>query len=159
MARSSFLARLVVAVADIPALGEMVMRFRPYFVMKSVFDGGVADPRQIPPELLKEMYLVGNRRGHYRAFLSLLRNAESWEAAAKTYPKIRIPVLLLWGERDWSRPIEREQDRRLIPGANMVTVENGGHFLPLDRPDAVIEHLLAFQASAGDPAARKNAAE
>jgi len=26
----------------------------------------------------------------------------------------------------------------------MVTVKDGGHFLPLDRPNAVIEHLLAF---------------
>lgn len=159
MARSSFLARLVVAAADVPILGETVMRFRQFFIMKSVLDGGVADPRQIPPELLKELYLVGDRKGHYRAFLELLRHAESWEAATSAYPNIRIPVLLLWGDRDWSRPDEREHDRRIIPGASMATVENGGHFLPLDRPDAVIEHLLAFQASAGDPATRKNAAE
>ena len=82
---------------------------------------------------------------HYRAFLSLLRNAESWEMARKTYSKINTPVLLLWGDRDWSRPDEREHDRQIVPGAEMATVENGGHFLPLDRPDAVIEALLTFQ--------------
>lgn len=152
MARSSFLARLVVALADIPILGETVMRTRRFFVMKSILDGGVADPDHIPPELLTEMYLLGNRRGHYRAFLSLLRNAESWETARKAYSNIKIPVLLLWGDRDWSRPDEREHDRQIVPGAGMATVENGGHFLPLDRPDAVIEYLLAFQASAGYPA-------
>jgi pimeloyl-ACP methyl ester carboxylesterase len=127
--------------------------------MKSVLEGGVADPRCIPPQLLQEMYLVGNRKGHYRAFLNLLRNAESWETATSAYSNIRIPVLLLWGDRDWSLASEREHDRQIMPGARMATVENGGHFLPLDRPDAVIEHLLAFQASAGDPAMRKNAAE
>ena len=107
---------------------------------------GVADPQRIPPELLKEMYLVGNRKGHYRAFLNLLRNAETWEAATMAYSNIRIPVLLLWDARDWSRPHEREHDRQIVPSAKMATVENGGHFLPLDRPDAVIEHLLAFHA-------------
>ena len=146
MARSSFLARLIVASADIPVLGDTVMRLRGFFIMKSALDGGVADPRRIPPELLKEMYLVGNHKGHYRAFLNLLRNAGTWEAAAETYPNIRIPVLLLWGDRDWSWPDEREHDRQIVPGAKMATVEDGGHFLPLDRPDAVIEHVLAFQA-------------
>jgi pimeloyl-ACP methyl ester carboxylesterase len=146
MARSSFLARLFVALADLPVLGDTAMRLRQFFIMKSVFNGGVGDPERIPPELLKEMYLVGNRKGHYRAFLTLLRNAESWETAAEAYSNIKIPVLLLWGDRDWSRPDEREHDRQIVPGAKMATVEDGGHFLPLDRPDAVVEHLLAFQA-------------
>jgi pimeloyl-ACP methyl ester carboxylesterase len=146
MARSSSLARLFVALADLPVLGDTVMRLRQFFIMKSVLDGGVSDPRHISPELLKEMYLVGNRRGHYRAFLSLLRNAESWETATKAYSNIKIPVLLLWGDRDWSRPDEREHDRQIVPSAKMAIVEDGGHFLPLDRPDAVVEHLLAFQA-------------
>jgi pimeloyl-ACP methyl ester carboxylesterase len=73
-------------------------------------------------------------------------NAETWETATKAYSNIRIPVLLLWGARDWSRPDEREHDRQIVPSVKMATVEDGGHFLPLDRPDAVIEHLLAFQA-------------
>jgi pimeloyl-ACP methyl ester carboxylesterase len=147
MARSSFLARLFVALADVPILGDTVMRLRQFVIMKSVFNGGVADPDRIPPAQLKEMYLVGNRKGHYRAFLSLLRNAESWETATKAYSNIKIPVLLLWGDRDWSRPGEREHDRQIVPGAKMATVGNGGHFLPLDRPHAVVEHLLAFQSA------------
>lgn len=159
MGRSSILARVVVALAGLPILGETVMRMRHFFVMKSILDGGVADPDHIPPELLMEMYLLGNRRGHYRAFLSLLRNVGSWETATKSYSNIEIPVLLLWGDRDWSRPDEREHDRQIVPGAGMATVENGGHFLPLDRPDAVIEHLLAFQASAGYPAMSRPAAK
>ncbi|MGJ0508976.1 MAG: alpha/beta fold hydrolase [Methylocystis sp.] len=146
MARSSFLARLIVALAYLPILGDTVMRLRQFFIMKTVLNGGVADPERIPPELLKEMYLVGNRKDHYRAFLNLLRNAETWETASKAYSNIKIPVLLLWGDRDWSRPDEREHDRQIVPGAKMATVEAGGHFLPLDRPEAVIEHLLAFQA-------------
>jgi len=31
----------------------------------------------------------------------------------------------------------------------MVTVENGGHFLSLDRPDAVIEQLKMITGSSG----------
>ncbi len=144
MARSSVLARLVVAAADIPLLGETVMRLRNFFIMKNILEGGVSDPRSIPQELLKELYLTGNRKGHYRAFISLLRNAGSWQVATKDYSRIRVPVLLLWGDQDWSHPDEREIDQRLVPGSEMMTVAHGGHFLALDRPNEVIKHLREF---------------
>ena len=85
--------------------------------------------RSIFAELLKEMYLVGNRRGHYRAFLSLLRNAETGKTATKAYSSIKIPVLLLWGDRDWSLPDRREHDRQIVP-APMATVAKVGIFSP-----------------------------
>jgi pimeloyl-ACP methyl ester carboxylesterase len=143
MARSSGLARIILASAELPVLGEVVMRLRNFLIMRNIFNGGVADPATIPPALLQEMYRVGNRRGHYRAFIALLRNAASWERETREYSKIRIPAVLIWGEADWARETERERDRSLIPGVRMVTVPGGGHFLPLDRPDAVIEHVSA----------------
>jgi pimeloyl-ACP methyl ester carboxylesterase len=144
MARSSLLARLVVTAAEIPVLGETVMRFRNIFILKRVLEGGVSDPHSIPPPLLKEMYLAGNRKGHCRAFIRLLRNAESWQLETGNYARIKVPVLFLWGNQDWARPEERQHDRRSVPESIMVTVERGGHFLPLDRPDEVIRHLREF---------------
>jgi pimeloyl-ACP methyl ester carboxylesterase len=144
MARSSVLARMVVAAADIPVLGETVMRLRNFFIIKNVLEGGVSNPHCIPPQLLKEIYLAGNRKGHYRAFINLLRNADSWQLATKDYFRISIPVLFLWGDQDWANPSEREHDRQLVPDAEMITIENAGHFLPLDQPDELIIHLREF---------------
>ena len=144
MARSSLLGWMVTYASLIPVIGETVMRLRNFIIMKAVLRGGVADPESISPALLKEMYAVGNRPGHYRAFISLLRNAASWEMATKDYGRIAVPVLLLWGDGDWTRSSEREHERDLIPGARIVTIERGGHFLALDRPDAMISHLRTF---------------
>jgi pimeloyl-ACP methyl ester carboxylesterase len=144
MARSSLLGWMITATSNIPVIGETVMRLRNFSIMKAVLRGGVANPEAIPPALLKEMYRVGNRPGHYLAFISLLRNAASWEAATQTYRNISVPVRLVWGAEDWARPGEREHDRSLIPGAETVTVESAGHFLPLDRPDAAIEQIRAL---------------
>jgi pimeloyl-ACP methyl ester carboxylesterase len=144
MARSSFLGWMITMTAKVPVLGETVMRLRNFIIMKAVLRGGVADPRSISSQLLKEMYRVGNRRGHYRAFVRLLRNSPSWEAARQLYGNIRVPVRVIWGDHDWSTPREREIDTKLIPAARVVTVSGGGHFLPLDRPDAVVENLKAF---------------
>ena len=144
MARSSFLGWMITYTALIPAFGETVMRLRNFIIMKAVLNGGVAEPKSIPPALMKEMYLVGNRPGHYRAFLSLLRNAESWETATKDYRRIDIPVLLIWGDRDWARPLEREHDRAQIKTVEMTTLAPGGHFLPLDRPRELTEAIIGF---------------
>jgi pimeloyl-ACP methyl ester carboxylesterase len=57
-----------------------------------------------------------------------------------------VKVLLIWGDQDWARPDEREQDRALIPGVRMTTVENGGHFLPLDRPRELVDLIVRFAA-------------
>ena len=134
MARSSPLGWMITMTSQLPLLGETVMRLRNFIIMKAVLEGGVANPASIEPTLLKEMYEVGNQRGHYRAFISLLRNSASWEAATEIYGNINVPVLLIWAEKDWSRSGERAHDGSLIPGANVATIANGGHFLPLDRP-------------------------
>jgi len=147
MTRSSLLGWMITATSETPLIGGTVMRLRNFIIMKAVLQGGVADPHSIRPPLLKEMYAVGNRSGHYRAFISLLRNAASWEAGTKVYRNIAVPVCLIWGSKDWSRPSEREHDRSLIPGAQMTMVEDGGHFLPLDRPQEVSELISRFAAA------------
>jgi pimeloyl-ACP methyl ester carboxylesterase len=146
MARSSLFGGFVTYASLLPVIGETVMRLRNFLIMRAVLNGGVADADSIPPALLKEMYLVGNRPGQYRAFLSLLRNAETWEVATKDYGRIEVPVLLVWGDRDWARPPEREHDRSLIPGVQMTTLERGGHFLPLDRPGELSQLIIRFAA-------------
>jgi pimeloyl-ACP methyl ester carboxylesterase len=144
MARSSLLGWIITLTSEIPLVGETVMRLRNFIIMKAILQGGVANPNSIPPGLLKEMYEVGNRRGHYRAFISLLRNAASWEAATKIYGNISVPVCMIWGDKDWAAPGEREHDRELVPGAQMATIENGGHFLPLDRPRELHQLIVRF---------------
>jgi pimeloyl-ACP methyl ester carboxylesterase len=161
MARSSLAGWLVTYSGLVPFIGETVMRQRNSLIMKMVFNGGVADGKSIPPDLLREMTLVGNRPGHYRAFLNLLRHAESWEEATADYRNIDIPVLLIWGDKDWASPDEREHDRGLIPSVTVKTIADGGHFLSLDRPRELSEAIVAFAAgkqpgTSGSPRAARN---
>src|SRR5215471_10312547 len=53
---------------------------------------------------------------------------------------------LVWGDKDWARPSEREHDSRLLRTAATAAIENGGHFLPLDQPRALLDQLEAFAA-------------
>lgn len=148
LGRSSFSARLTVILSPIPIVGETFNRLRNFLIVRPVLEGGVANPANFPLELQKEIYETGNRRGHYRGFVSLLRYAESFERAAGEYKNITMRIMLIWGDKDWSRTDEREHDNRLVPGARVLTIQHGGHFLPLDQPDALIKEIESFMASA-----------
>jgi pimeloyl-ACP methyl ester carboxylesterase len=136
--RGSLPANIILGLNDVPVLGATVMRLRQFPIEKSIFEGGVRRKQSIPPALLKEMYRVGARRGHYRAFMSLVHHWPGWEQARKEYGRIKRPVLLLYGDGDWSRPVEREATARAIPGAQIRIVKDAGHFLALEAPGEVV---------------------
>jgi pimeloyl-ACP methyl ester carboxylesterase len=142
--RANLVAKILFTVAPIPVVGDTVMRLRNSLVEGKVLEGGVADRRALPQAFGAEVFAVGQRPGHYRAFLNLIRHMPLWRKTRDVYSRIRVPVLLVYGDRDWSREGERQDNLREIPGARLVTVENGGHFLTLDRPEAVIQHIRSF---------------
>jgi pimeloyl-ACP methyl ester carboxylesterase len=53
-----------------------------------------------------------------------------------------VPVTLVWGMRDRVfQPVFLDQWRELFPDARVVELSDAAHFVPEDRPDAVIEVL------------------
>ena len=75
----------------------------------------------------------------------LAKQAESDAKAGKhheakgRYGKIKVPVLVVYGDQDWSREDERQRTVEAIPGARVETVREGGHFLSLDQPQRLAE--------------------
>jgi pimeloyl-ACP methyl ester carboxylesterase len=144
LARSSAIAFLAIHAARVPVLGEIMLPLTPFFLTRAILAGGVAEPRHLPRDLALQIHRAGQRPGHVRAFLSLLRNAQSWQDARDHYPKIDLPVLLIWGEKDWSRQAERDHSRAHLRTAATRTIAGGGHFLPLDRPRELAELMVEF---------------
>ncbi|MFA6551596.1 MAG: alpha/beta hydrolase, partial [Patescibacteria group bacterium] len=60
-------------------------------------------------------------------------------------PKIKVPVLLVWGENDKDTPIEHARVmEREIPNAKLIIFEGAGHFSFLDKEDEFINNLQKF---------------
>ena len=56
--------------------------------------------------------------------------------------ELDLPVTLLWGMRDpVFQPVFMEQWRELFPDARVIELHDAAHFVPEDRPDALIELL------------------
>ena len=65
-------------------------------------------------------------------------------------PRIAVPVLLLWGERDVRSPLRiAEGMRAAIPGAELAVLPGAGHASNVERPDAFTAAVRRFCLAAG----------
>jgi pimeloyl-ACP methyl ester carboxylesterase len=135
--RSSPLGNAVFTAMLWPGIGPVVASVRHPAVLRAVLGGGLHDPRLLPDELVTDLSTAGALPGHARAFRSLMLNWETWIAARGGFGAIEVPVLLAYGQYDWSRPAEREANLRAIPGVQAVSLPGCGHFSALERPRAV----------------------
>ena len=142
--RANLVAKVLFTAAALPVIGETVMRLRNRLVEGRILEGGVITPAALPPAFREEVFRVGERPGHYQAFLNLIRHMPLWSGVHRVYGQVQVPVLLIYGDHDWSRPAERDATLREIPAARRVVVEHGSDFLTLDQPVAVVEQLRAF---------------
>jgi pimeloyl-ACP methyl ester carboxylesterase len=68
-------------------------------------------------------------------------NLPSLIAARSRYPEVSAPVHLIYGEKDWSRPSDRQANQQLLPAADFIQVPGAGHFIVLERPDVPAQVL------------------
>lgn len=60
-------------------------------------------------------------------------------------PKIKIPTLVIWGNKDIETPLEQGKlIAENIPGTKLVIVKNAGHFLFLEKPTEFAKLIKEF---------------
>jgi pimeloyl-ACP methyl ester carboxylesterase len=140
--RANLLARLVVGNIRAPMIGPIVARLENQWILKGVMRGGLHDPRQLPDHYLAELRRVGRRPGYPTVARAIYRNLESLIAARGRYARINVPVTLVYGDEDWSRPSDRQANIESVPGARDIVLRDTGHFAALEAPDDVARILL-----------------
>lgn len=54
------------------------------------------------------------------------------------YPAIDVPVHVIWGRDDeWTSVDRAYRLHELIPGARLTVIEQAGHLIQLDQPEAL----------------------
>jgi len=144
IARSSLLARLIVTGVIAPGAGPLLAGLEPKPVMRAILTGGLGDRTALPEDYLDELLRVGRHPGYPTVARGVYRNLPSLIAARARYPEVTAPVHLVYGEKDWSRPSDRQANRRLLPDAEFTQVPGAGHFIALERPDVPAGLLNAF---------------
>ena len=120
------------------------------FLRRLPFTFGWMAKRPIPADVMTS-WLVGLRteRGVRKDVAKYVRTSDmsGLEAAAAELAHFDRPTLVLWASED--RVMPPEHGRRLseiIPGAQHVEIDDAYTLLPLDRPDAVADHVSTFVA-------------
>ena len=64
------------------------------------------------------------------------------------YPTIELPTLVVWGQDDVWIPVDRAHRLcELIPDARLHLIENAGHLVQLDQPEALTAALTSWLSS------------
>jgi len=145
--RGNFIAWLIIKPTLIPILGETFMRFRIKLIEKIIFQGGVSRNNALTDGFIDLMYRAGEQRGRYRGLINLFRNGKQWEEARDEYKNINTPVKVVYGDQDWSNEDERQRTINAIPNSTTVIIKEGGHFLSMDQPEALIAEIKSFSTT------------
>ncbi|MFE9114634.1 alpha/beta fold hydrolase [Streptomyces collinus] len=143
IARSGLLARVVVSGVLAPGVGPVVAGVEPKPALRKILQGGLGDKTALHEDYVDELLRVGARPGYPAVARAVYQALPSLIAARSRYREVKAPVHLVYGEEDWSRPSDREANKRLLPAAGFTQVPEAGHFIALERPDVLADLLNA----------------
>jgi pimeloyl-ACP methyl ester carboxylesterase len=141
--RSSPLNNIVFTSMLWPIVGRLVPYAATKRMLRLVMAGGLYDRHNLPDELVDAIHRCGLLPGHPRSFRSLTKQWRTWISARESYQSIKLPVTLVYGEEDWSRPPERDANAKAIPAAHAVTLRKAGHFSCLEKPHDIADLINA----------------
>ena len=140
--RGNWLARFIITSVRLPMLGPVVASQEPRPIMRAVLHGGFVDKSKLPEHFVVELLRSGRREGYARVARAIYRSLGGFNSARRRYPDVSAPVTLVYSDRDWSRPAERDQVSRSLADVQRITLPRTGHFSSLERPDDVARILL-----------------
>jgi pimeloyl-ACP methyl ester carboxylesterase len=140
--RGNWLARLIITSVRLPGLGPVFASLEPRPIMRAVLHGGFVDKSKLPKDFLVELLRSGRRKGYSRVARAIYRSLKGFNRARLRYSQISAPVTLVYSDRDWSRPAERDQVASSLADVQRITLRRTGHFSSLERPHDVARILI-----------------
>jgi len=139
--RGNVFARFIIGSVRMPGLGAVfaVLENRP--IMKGIMRGGVVDNRTLPDDFIVELRKSGRRKGYPVVARAVYRSLKGFVKARDRYRDVAVPVTLVYSDKDWSRPAEREHVAGLLAEVERITLPDTGHFSALERPNEVARIL------------------
>lgn len=146
--RASLLASFLIKSVRAPVIGPVFARMESRGSLAGILKGGFHDPRNLPPDFLDELAKGGKRPGYSKVARAVYRALPSYVAARSYYARIDVPVTLVYGDHDWSRPAERETNLARISRAKMIVLKDTGHIASLESPEEFARILIAAGSAA-----------
>ena len=140
--RANLLASVIIKSVRAPLVGPIFAALENRVILKGVMSGGLFNPKAMPGDFLDELSRVGKREGYSKVARAVYRSLPSYVAARKMYPDVTVPVTMVYGDHDWSRPEDRKGAVALLRDAETITLPRTGHFASLESPNDVSRILF-----------------
>ena len=114
------------------------------WLLRRICAAAFADAKNLPQDFVDVLARTGKDEARYpRVMKSLMRHQASWELPRRAdYPKIptRLPVRLVYGDKDWGPPAHRAENAALIPPVERAEILPAtGHWSFLDNPEGALD--------------------
>jgi pimeloyl-ACP methyl ester carboxylesterase len=141
--RANLIALIAVKAMRIPVLGLLPSKLENALILRGVMRGGFFDSSKFPEDFLAEQLRSGRRPGYAHVECGYFRALPSYIAARSLYPRVNVPVTLIYGDHDWSKPQEQDEVAQLVQGSRKITQPQSGHFGSLEHPDEIANVIEA----------------
>lgn len=126
-----------------PLLGLMHYSL-PAWALKMGVAPAYGDDSQLTPQVMRRYHDMMRAPGVRSAVIERMRQSRNIDPVPMLQ-SLKMPVLLVWGEKDAFIPISNAQDYlKAIPQAALVSVPNAGHVVHEEAPMALVQAVKAF---------------
>jgi pimeloyl-ACP methyl ester carboxylesterase len=128
-----------------PFLGLMQFSL-PAWALKMGVAPAYSDESQLTPLVMRRYHDMMRAPGVRAAAMERMRQSRNTNPLP-LLQSLKMPVLLVWGEKDAFIPISNAQDYlKAIPQATLVSVPHAGHVVHEEAPMASVQAVQAFLA-------------
>lgn len=113
--------------------------------MARVWLQGMLPPDRLTDPDLVEACLAMFDRKTVGIFAAQIRALLSRPDASEVLRGVGVPTLVLCGRLDsWAPPVQHQAMQALVDGAVLDVLDNAGHMVPMERPQAVADAMLRW---------------
>ena len=129
--------------ARTPVVNQILQYITPKFVFKNNLQQEYEDDSKITDDLITRYYELGLRAGNRAAFVARCHVEPT--AQYKAISRIKIPVLVQWGEKDvWIPAAHAQKFQKDLPQAQVKVYPKVGHIPMEEIPEQTSQDALLF---------------
>jgi pimeloyl-ACP methyl ester carboxylesterase len=130
----------------VPAMLHLMRLFLPKWALRPNIAAAYADPDRLSEPVMERYHALLLAPGNRKAMLMRMRQTVLVEPGP-LLREIKVPVLLLWGEKDAMIPVANAQDYLAeLPDARLVVLPGLGHVPQEEAPAESLAPVLDFLA-------------